>query len=298
MQSKTPLGAILGAVLTCALLAACGGGGGGGDPGNKPAAAPTPPQSTLTGTIAPIASTATVTVQLVDSTQAGETARLTATPDANGAFTILAPTSAIPKNSQVAAIVSAPGYLPTTVIYATDAAGALTQKSVTNALGTQGGSGTIMLTPLLSGTFSFGGLDVLHRLGDGTASGLANSLLQLPPPSRTSPLTMKASERTSYLDPSMSQLQVSVLVRGLEESGCPGAKVTLRSFNAANAELAAQALPMVDSPSNGEFGIQTFAFPLDSAGLAGGSIQLEIRTGECWGDVEDMEFVGATGKLN
>jgi hypothetical protein len=297
--------ATLAAVLVSALLAACGGGGGGGgEPGNQPAAAPsapiapTPPQSTLSGSITPVASTATITVQLVDSANAGKTVTLTATPDANGAFTLAAPTSAIPKNSQVAVIVSASGYLPTTIVYSTDAAGTATPVSATNAFGTQTISGPITLAPLAQGTFSFAGLDLLYRLGDGNARDVANSKLQLPAPPNASPMIMKASQRIAYADSGKSQLQVNMLVRGLEVSVCPGAKATLRSYDAASVELAAQERPMADSPDSGEFGPQVLSFAIDSAALAGGSIQLEVRTGECAvGDHDDMEFVGTTGTL-
>lgn len=299
-QPIAPIGAALSAVLICALLAGCGGGGGGGgNTGNHPAAAPTPPappQSTLGGNVAPTSSPVTVTVQLTDPTQPDKTVSHSATPDAAGAFTISAPTSSIPKNSQVAAIVSAPGYMPTTVIYSTDAAGTLTFKSATNVLGTQTTAGPITLARLTTGTFSFTGLDTLHRLGDGSAGGVTNSLLQLPPPPKTGPQAMKASDLITNLDPTKSQLEVSLLIRGLEVSICPGAKATLRSFDAARVELPVQDKPLVDSPASGDFGPQTHTFAINPAVLLSGSIQLEIRTGEC-GDIDDMEFVGTTGTL-
>jgi hypothetical protein len=238
-------------------------------------------------------------VQLLDSTQAGKTVTLSATPDASGAFTISAPTASLPKNSQVAVTVDAPGYLPTTIVYATDAAGTTTPLTATNALGTQAVAGPITLAPLAQGTFSFAGLDALHRLGDGNTHDVANSKLQLPAPPNASPVVMKSSLRMAFGDPGKKQLQVSLLVRGLEITSCPGAKVTLRSFDAAEVELAPLIQPMVDSPTTGEFGSQTLAFTVDSVGLSGGSIQLEVQTGQCAvGDYDDMEFVGTTGTLN
>lgn len=295
-------GATLSSVLVCAMLAACGGGGGGGsDPGNQAAAAaspPTPPQSTLSGAITPVSSTATVTVQLLDSTQAGKTVTLSATPDASGAFTISAPTASLPKNSQVAVIVSAPGYLPTTIVYSTDAAGGATPVSATNALGTQAVTGPITLAQGAQGTFSFTGLDALYRLGDGNTSDTANSKLQLPAPPNTSPVISKASQRMAFADPGKNQLRVSLLARGLEVTSCPGAKATLRSFDATNVELAPLVQPMVDSPATGEFGTQTLTFTIDSAALIGGWIQLEVQTGQCTVvNYDDMEFVGTTGTL-
>jgi hypothetical protein len=152
---------------------------------------------------------------------------------------------------------------------------------------------------MATGVFVFAGLDVLHRLGDGNASGVVNSKLQLPAPPNDQPVITLASQRIGYADASKTQLQVSLLLRGLEVLDCPGSQATLRSFAASNAELTPQIRPLASSPDNGDFSPQTLSFTLDSTALLGGAIQLEVRTGFCAvNNYDDAELVGATGTLN
>ena len=294
-------------LLMAAVLAACGGGGGAAQataaPAPVPAPAPIAPapiqESTLAGTVAVVPTPVTVTAQFINPTQASQTVTLTAVTDSSGNFSISAPTAVIPRNSQVAAVVTADGYLPTIIIYSTNASGDLTAVSATNALGTQPVAGPITLAAMATGVFVFPGLDALNRLGDGNASGAVNSKLQLPSPPNGQPVITLASQRIGYADASKTQLQVSLLIRGLEVSGCSGSQATLRSFDASNAELTPQIRPLASSPDNGDFATQTFSFTLDSTALLGGTIQLEVRTGFCGvNDYDDAELVGATGTLN
>ncbi len=298
-------------LLTAAALGACGGGGGGetpaaaaAQPAAAPAAAPDPVaaapapvrESILAGTVAVVATPVTVTLQLVDPSQASQVITLTTTTDDQGNFSITAPTDVIPKSSQVAALITADGYMPTVIVYATDADGDLTAVSTTNALGTLPVTGPILLDAAAPGVFVFTGLDVLKRFGDGNASGPVNSKLQLPTPPSDQPVIMLASQRIDYVDATKSGLHVSLLVRGLEVSECFGAQVTLRSFTASNVELASQSHALADSPVTGEFASQSFEFALDSAALSGGTLQLEVRTGRCdVNNYDDSEIVGTTG---
>jgi hypothetical protein len=298
-------------LLTAAALCACGGGGGSSSEtpaaaAAKPAAAGAPEpvaaapapvrESILTGTVAVVATPVTVTLQLVDPGQASQVITLTTTTDEQGNFSIAAPTAVIPKSSQVAALITADGYLPTVIVYASDESGNLSPVSTTDALGTSPVTGPITLDAAASGVFVFTGLDGLKRFGDGNATGPANSKLQLPTPPNDQPVITLASQRIEYADATKTGMQVSLLVRGLEVADCPGAQLTLRSFTVSNAELAAQSLALAASPVNGEFASQTFEFALDSAALSGGTLQLDIRTGYCGPkNYDDSEIVGATG---
>ena len=289
-------------LLLSALLAACGGGNSSSETKASPASvAPTiaVPQSTLTGSVASIAVPVTVTVQLVDPDHADQSITLTTTALPDGSFSISAPTIVIPKNTQIAAVVTADGYLPTTIVYSTSAAGDLTATSVTNALGTLPIAGPVVLTPVAANTFAFPGLETLKRLGDGYAPGSVNSRLQLPPPPAGQPLVKLASQRVPYSNAAKTRLSVSLLARGLEVSACPGAQALLRVFDSAGAEMTPQAKPMFDTPTNGDFASQTFVFDLDPTAMLSGEYQLEISTAYCGSnDYDDMEFVGVTGTLN
>ena len=295
-------------LLMAAALTACGGGGGSerSTPTAQPAAvtstdpavaAPAPVrESTLAGTVAVVATPVTVTLQLTDPNQASQVITLAMTTDDKGNFSIAAPTDVIPKSSQVAALITAEGYMPTVVVYSTDEDGELIAVSTTNALGTLPVTGPITLDAVTPGATVFTGLDVLKRFGDGNASGPVNSKLQLPTPPSDQPVIMLASQRISYADATKSGLQVTLLIRGLEVAQCPGAQVTLRSFDLSNAELTPQIRALADSPVNGDFASQTFSFTLDSAALQGGTLQLEVRTGYCGiKNYDDSEIVGATG---
>jgi hypothetical protein len=237
-----------------------------------------------------------VTLQLVDPSQASQVITLTTTTDNQGNFSITAPTDVIPKSSQVAALVTADGYMPAVIVYASDESGNLSPVSMTDALGTSPITGPILLDAAAPGVFVFAGLDGLKRFGDGNASGPANSKLQLPTPPNDQPVITLASQRIDYADATKSGLHVSLLVRGLEVSECPGAQLTLRSFTASNVELAPQSLALANSPVNGEFASQSFEFALDSANLSGGTLQMEVRTGSCGvKNYDDSEIVGTTG---
>jgi hypothetical protein len=293
-------------LLMAAALTACGGGGAAMKSTAAPAPAPAPAspapiqESTLAGTVTVVPTAVTVTVQLINPTQASQTITLTAATDSSGSFSISAPTAVIPKNSQVAAVVTADGYLPTTIIYSTNASGDLTALSATNALGTQPVAGPVTLAAMAPGVFVFAGLDVLNRMGDGNASGLVNSKLQLPAPPNDRPVITLASQRIGYADATKTQLQVNLLVRGLQAVECPFPKAILHSFDASKAELLpAQSRDLVSSPDSGDFSTQTFSFALDSTALLGGDIQLEIQTGDCGpNNYDDIELAGTMGTLN
>ena len=302
----------LAALLIPILLAACGGAGGGSEtpstsaaqtaaaaPAAAAASAASGPQSTLSGKVAAVPVPVNVTVQLVDPNQADKSITLTTTAQSDGSFSLSAPTVVIPKNSQIAAVVTADGYLPTTIVYATSATGATTAVSVTNALGTLPIAGPVILTPVAAGTFAFPGLETLKRLGDGYAPGSVNSQLQLPPPPAGQPLVMLASQRVLHANASKTRLNVNLLVRGLEASACPGAQIVLRTFDSAGVEMPQQAKPMTDTPTTGDFASQSFAFDLNSAVLVGGEYLVQVSTAFCGNnDYDDMEFVGVTGTLN
>ena len=103
----------------------------------------------------------------------------------------------------------------------------------------------------------------------------------------------------NYGNSAKTTLSVSLLARGLEVSSCPGSSLRLRSFDAAGAELPAQAMALVQTPSNGDFLSMSFAFSLDPVALIGGAYQLEVSTAYCGSnDYDDMEFVGVTASLN
>jgi hypothetical protein len=294
-------------LLLAAALAACGGGSvatkSTAAPAPVPAPAPIAPapiqESTLAGTVVVVPTPVTVTVQVIDPTQASQTVTLTTATDSGGNFSISAPTAVIPKNSQVAAVVTADGYLPTIIIYSTNASGDLTAVSATNALGTQPVTGPVTLAAMATGVFVFAGLDVLHRLGDGNASGLVNSKLQLPAPPNDQPVITVESQRIPYAG-TKTQLQVNLLMRGLQAVECPAPKAILHSFDASKAELLpAQSRDLASSPENGDFSTQALSFTLDPNALLGGAIQLDILTGWCEvNNYDDIELVGTTGTLN
>lgn len=292
------------ALVLCASIAACGGGGSGGaaepkaTPAATPPAPPPAPQSTLSGKVTPVGTPVTVTVKLVDATQPAGVAVLTATTDADGNFALSAPTSAIPKDSQVAVVVSADGYLPSTLIYSTSTSGDATLQTATNAIGTVPAVPAVTLLKIATGTFSFTGLDQLQRLGDGSASGSINGQLQLPAPPADHPMVNAVSEPFLYNDAGKTTLEVSMLVRGLQASMCPGAAFTLRNIDAGGTEVAKQVLPLIDSPVDGSFLSQSATFIIDPSLVLGTRFVLEVSTGNCGTEYDDMEFVGVTGTLN
>lgn len=289
--------------MLCASIAACGGSGGSGaaaDPKATPAAAPPAPvpQSALAGKVTPVATPITVTVTLTDATQQSGVVTLTATADADGNFTLSAPTSSIPKDSQVAVVVSADGYLPSTLIYSTSSTGEPTLQTATNSLGTTPATPEVSLVRIAQGTFSFTGLDQLRRLGDGSASGSINGQLQLPAPPADHPIVSATSMPFLFDDATKSRLQVSMLVRGLQAAMCPGAAWTLRNIDSVGNEVAKQVKPLVDSPADGAFESQSVEFSIDAALLLGTRFVLEVSTGYCGSEYDDMEFVGVIGTLN
>ncbi len=298
------------ALLLTVALVGCGGGGSIDNhiagPAPTPAAAPAPaPEaapapaaqtSSLTGQVVAVPTPVTVTLQLIDATNPSHSVVLSTTATDAGHFSISAPSAVIPKESQIAAAITADGYLPTTVIYSTDASGALTPVIAISASGDQLASEPIVLAPTEPGVFAFPGLDILGRLGDGVFSGLVNSKFQLPAPPMDQPVTMLSSQRVAYTDASKVQLQVSLLTRGLQASVCPGANLRLRSFNSASVESQPQEQPLTNSPENGDFSPQMFWFALDPA-LVGGKLQLELTTGDCGDNFDDVEVVGAIGTL-
>lgn len=288
-------------LLLSAILAACGGGNSSETKASPATVTPTiaVPQSTLAGRVASIAVPVTVTVQLVDPDHADQSITLATTALLDGSFSISAPTIVIPKNTQIAAVVTADGYLPTTIVYSTSTSGDLTATSVTNALGTLPIAGPVVLTPVAENTFAFPGLETLKRLGDGYAPGSVNSRLQLPPPPAGQPLVKLASQRVPYSNAAKTRLSVSLLARGIEASACPGTQALLRVFDSAGTEMSSQSKPMFDTPTTGDFASQTFVFDLDAPAMLGGEYQVEISTAYCGGnDYDDMEFVGVTGTLN
>ncbi len=236
-------------------------------------------------------------MQLIDAANPGQSVVLSTTANDSGNYSISAPTSVIPTDSQIAAVITADGYMPTTVIYSTSASGALSPLVAVNGVGSQSASEPIVLAPIAAGVFVFPGLDILGRLGDGKAAGPVNSKFQLPAPPNDQPITMLASRRVVYMDGSKTQLHVSMLARGLQAQVCPGANLRLRAFNPSGVEFPAQEQPLASSPENGDFSTQTFLFTL-SPDLIGGELQLELRNGYCSvNDYDDVEVVGATGTL-
>lgn len=313
-RSRAGLVSVAAALLLTVATAGCGGSGSSGVDSAPSGAAPAAPAaqapvlapppapkastSTLTGQVVVVPTPVTVTLQIVDADRPGQVVVLTTTVDNSGNYSILAPVSVIPTHSQIAAVISAEGYVPTTVIYATDANGAVTPLEAITVSGSQPASAPIVLVPATPSVFAFPGLDILGRMGDGNFSGTVNSKLQLPAPPRDQPVTILSSQRVAYQDGSKVLLQVRVLTRGLQATRCPGAKLVLLGFNPPSIDFQSQEQALESSPENGDFSIQTVSFAL-SPSWVGGDLQLEVHTGYCGlNDYDDIEVVGATGTMN
>ena len=303
------------ALLMLLALQGCGGGGGSPEPAQAapaaaaPAPAPAPsapapapvPQTVLSGQVVAVGVPVTVSVALVNPAAPTQTIKLTDTVDSSDKFSLSVPTAAIPKNAQVAIVITAAGHLPTTVIYSTSATGEPTPVSATNALGSIPATGAIVLAPINYNLFAFPGFEQLNRLGDGNISNTAsfNSKLQLPAPPNDKPVTTLASGHVPYPNTGKTQLTVQLQVRGLEPVDCPGSQAVLRNLANGGSELARQVQALGASPIDGSFGLQALVFTLDPLLLAGSDFVLEITTGFCAAnDYDDMEFVNVTGTLN